>query len=149
MNATSRTKLILKLGNKKYRDAYVSAHVRNGISYQIRALREQRGWTQDKLGEEARKPQNAIARLEDPSYGKASIPTLLEIASAFDVALLIKFVPYSRLLDEVEDLSPAALSAESFTKELPILKQEISDKAEEKKILESRKQQSVGSISAK
>src|SRR5713226_7367760 len=114
MNATSRKKLILKLKNKKYRDAYVSAHVRNGNAYQIRALREQQGLTQGELGKKARKPQNVISRLEDPSYGKASIPTLLDLAAAFDVALLVKFVPFSKLLKEVEDLSPEALSAKSF-----------------------------------
>src|SRR5216684_701788 len=114
MNATSRKKLILKLKNKKYRDAYVSAHVRNGIPYQTRALRDQRKWSQGELGKRSGKPQNVISRLEDPNYGKMRIPKLLDLAAAFDVALLVKFVPFSKLLSEVKDLSPEALSAKSF-----------------------------------
>jgi transcriptional regulator with XRE-family HTH domain len=105
------------LTNKAFRDAYVYEHVRNGVSFQIRAMREEKGWTQGKLGEISEKPRNVITRLEDPNYGKLTIRTLLEIASAFDVALLVKFVPFSRLLREYEDTSPSALVAANISKE--------------------------------
>jgi transcriptional regulator with XRE-family HTH domain len=115
----SRNSLTAKLlANKKYRDAYVLEHVKNSIPNQIRALREEREWKQSELGEKAGKQQHGIARLEDPRIGhKLSIKTLLELASAFDVALLVKFVPFSRLLKEYEDVSPEALSAKSITDE--------------------------------
>src|SRR5215213_8687879 len=119
VSSRSRTSLIKKiLESKKYRNAYVAEHVRNGIPFQIRAMRDDKEWTQVELGKEAGKPQNVISRLEDPNYGKLTIQTLLEIASAFDVALLVKFVPFSRLLKEYEDVSPAALSAKSINKEI-------------------------------
>jgi transcriptional regulator with XRE-family HTH domain len=109
--------------NKKYRDAYVLEHVKNSIPSQIRALREQREWKQSDLGEKAGKQQHGIARLEDPRIGhKLSIKTLLELASAFDVALLVKFVPFSRLVKEYEDVSFEALSAASITDEKEIEK---------------------------
>jgi transcriptional regulator with XRE-family HTH domain len=112
----SRTGLIRKiLGNKKYRHAYVREHVRNGVPFQLRAMRDQREWTQARLGQEAGKGQNAISRLEDPNYGKVTIQTLLEMAEAFDVALLVKFVPFSRLLKEYEDVSPTGLSVKSIS----------------------------------
>lgn len=117
METHAKKTLLIKLQNKKYRDAYVSAHVRNGIPYQIRALRDQRKWSQGELEKRSGKPQNVISRLEDPNYGKMSIPTLLDLAAAFDVALLVKFVPFSQLLSEVKDLSPEALSAQSFGEE--------------------------------
>lgn len=109
----------LKGKSKAYRDAYVRERIRIGIPYQIRALREQeeRSWTQAELGRRAGKPQNVISRLEDPEYGKLSIQSLLEMASAFDVALMVKFVPFSRFLREYEDVSPASLEAQSFENE--------------------------------
>jgi transcriptional regulator with XRE-family HTH domain len=114
----SNVSLVRKLlDSKKFRDSYVYEHIRNGIPFQIRALREERRWTQGKLGEEAQKPRNVITRLEDPNYGKLTLKTLFEIASAFDVALLVKFVPFSRLLREYEDVSPVALSAQSIHEE--------------------------------
>jgi transcriptional regulator with XRE-family HTH domain len=111
------------LENKKYRDAYVSEHIRNGIPFQIRTMRDDREWTQARLGQEAGKPQNVISRLEDPNYGKVTIQTLLEIAAGFDTALLVKFVPFSRLLQEYEDVSPKALSVPSITDDISELEQ--------------------------
>ena len=124
MNFVYRNNLAAKLfANKKYRDAYVLEHVKNSIPNQIRALREQREWKQSELGEKAGKQQHGIARLEDPRIGhKLSIKTLLELASAFDVALLVKFVPFSRLVKEYEDVSFEALSAASVTDEKEIEK---------------------------
>lgn len=116
MSLNSRTRTAKRLlGSKEYRDAYVLEHIKNGVAFQIRTLREDRGWTQGKLGELARKPRNVISRLEDPNYGKFTLATLLEIASAFDVGLLVKFVPLSRLTREYDDVSPEALTAKSVT----------------------------------
>lgn len=108
---------IEKLQDKDYRDAYVEAHVKIGIPHQIRALREQEGrkWSQAELGRRSGKPANVISRLEDPESGGNTIRTCLEMAAAFDVALLVKFVSYSRFLREFEDVSPQALEVPSFT----------------------------------
>lgn len=124
MNSRSRTSLIAKLlKDKEYRDAYVAEHVRNGVPFQIRTMRDRKGWTQARLGQEAGKPQNVISRLEDPNYGKVTIQTLLQIASAFDTALMVKFVPFSRLLKEYENVSPDALAVSSIQDEVPKLEQ--------------------------
>jgi transcriptional regulator with XRE-family HTH domain len=114
----SNIALISKLlTNKAFRNGYVYEHVKNGIPFQIRALREERQWTQEKLGDASEKPRNVISRLEDPNYGNFTLKTLLEIASAFEVALLVKFVPFSRLLEEYEDTSVEALGVKSITQE--------------------------------
>jgi transcriptional regulator with XRE-family HTH domain len=85
-------------------------------------MREEREWSQGKLGKLSGKPRNVITRLEDPNYGKLTIKTLLEMASAFEVALLIKFVPFSRLLREYDDTSSSALGVPSISKESKRLK---------------------------
>ncbi|MCH9050721.1 MAG: helix-turn-helix transcriptional regulator [Proteobacteria bacterium] len=115
MNGTSRNRLLRELRDKEYRDAYVEGHVRAGLAFQIRALRESRNWSQEEVGRRAgNKLQSVIARLENPDYGKFSLSTLLELASAFDVGLLVRFVPFSELLNKVSNLSLEKLAAPSF-----------------------------------
>jgi transcriptional regulator with XRE-family HTH domain len=112
----SKSGLVQKLlKSKKFRDSYVYEHVRNGIPFQIRATRNLRDWTQAQLGKAAKKPRPVISRLEDPNYGKLTLKTLFEIASAFDMALLVKFVPFSRLINEYEDVSSSALAVKPIT----------------------------------
>jgi transcriptional regulator with XRE-family HTH domain len=112
VNLTKR--LFEKLSRKKYRDAYVAENVRTGIAYQIRALREQRGWNQGRFSAELGKPQSVTSRLENPDYGKLSIKSLLEVASAFDVALVIKYVNFPEFLRQTRDVSTESFKVESF-----------------------------------
>jgi transcriptional regulator with XRE-family HTH domain len=110
-------KLFEKLQKKTYRTAYVAEHVRRGVAYQIRALRDQRGWSQGDFAKKLGKPQSVVCRLEDPSYGKYTVQTLLEVASTCDVALQVRFVPYSVFLPQSRDVSTQSLNAPSFTDE--------------------------------
>ena len=111
-------RLIAKLRNRGYRTAYLAEHVRTGIAFQIRALREKTGWTQTQLGTAAGKPQNVISRLEDPDYGRVTLQTLLQLADTFDVALIVRFVPYSRFLTEFQDVSELELLATPFDEDV-------------------------------
>lgn len=122
MSVISEERLLTKLEKKPYRDAYVREHVKTSVPLQIRHLREQREWTQALLAQRAKTTQTVISRLEDPNYGNLSLNSLLKIAAAFDIGLLVKFVPFSRLLAEFHNLSPQAVSAQSFGEELPRLK---------------------------
>jgi transcriptional regulator with XRE-family HTH domain len=114
MIAALSKRLFNRLLRKPYRDAYVSEHVRTGIAYQVRALRGQRGWSQKKLSEEMGKPQSVVSRLEDPDYGKLSVQTLLEVASAFDVALVVRYVSFPNFIRQTRDVSPESMWADSF-----------------------------------
>jgi transcriptional regulator with XRE-family HTH domain len=112
--ATLSRKLYERLLRKPYRDAYVAEHVQTGISYQSRALRAQRGWAQKRLADVMGKPQSVVSRLENPDYGKLSVSTLLEVAAAYDVALVIQFVSFPEFLRRTRDVSPESMYAESF-----------------------------------
>ncbi len=126
--------IIDKLKNKAFRDAYVNAHLTQGLAYQIKALRMQRGWSQQELANRlGLRGQSAIARIEDPSYGKLSIATLLKLSSIFDIALSVKFKSFGKFIHDLEDVSFAALSAESFDCELPKLIEKIEN-AEHSKV---------------
>lgn len=114
MNTSVRRNLLEKLKNKVYRDAYVDQDIRNGIASQIRAMRESRGWTQSELGQRAGMAQETISQLEDPEYGRVTLGTLKRLASAFDVALTVRFAPFSGLVARVSRLSADDLDVPDF-----------------------------------
>lgn len=71
--------------------------------------------------------QQAISRLENPSYGKATLTTLKRIAAAFDVGLLVEFVPFSQLMNRVSGtsyiergFSPDTMNVPSFEQEFEV-----------------------------
>lgn len=119
MNIIKRKeKLINKLKDKEYRDAFVSALITNSIPFQIKALREQKTWSQKELGDLANMAQESISRLEDPNYGKLNLNTLKRLAAAFDVGLMVRFVPFSDLVEWDINLSNESLKVASFTEEV-------------------------------
>lgn len=114
-------KLLEKLDKKSYRDAYVKSNVRNGIAFQLYNMRKSIGWTQADLAKRMGTKQSAISRIEDTSYGKLSIQSLLDLASIFDVGLLVKFVSFSKLINETKDKSPEALTPDQFPGDLEMI----------------------------
>jgi transcriptional regulator with XRE-family HTH domain len=111
-------KLLTELKNKEYRDAFVSAHIDTGIPFQLRALREQRGLTQKELAERSGMKQERISAIENPNYKNAfTLSTLKRLASAFDIALIVRFAPISQLVDWELKISPESLQAVSFNED--------------------------------
>lgn len=100
--------------SKDYRDGYLATHVRTGIALQIRALREKGELSQDDFATLTGKKQSTISRLEDTDYGRVSIQTLLDIASATGVALLVRFVDYPQFLRVTSDMSDRALAPDNI-----------------------------------
>ena len=104
-----------KFRNKRYREAFVAAELSTNVAAQISTMREERGWTQKQLADAAGMAQSRISLLEDPSYEKMSVTTLRRLASAFDVGLAVRFVPYSDILSWSVDTGPSHLSVASFS----------------------------------
>ena len=110
----NRMQIIRALARKGYRDAYVDQHIKRGIATQIRTMREARAWTQAELARRTESKQPHIARLEDEDYGQYSLQTLKRLAAAFDVALVVRFVPFSQLVNYTANIAPADISPVSF-----------------------------------
>ncbi|MSP01044.1 MAG: helix-turn-helix domain-containing protein [Acetobacteraceae bacterium] len=105
-----------ELCEKEMRDAYLAAQIRTKLTAQIRALRDQRVWSQGALARYLGKPQSNVSRLENREYGNFTLKTLLELASAFDVGLVVEFVPYDEFIRRTEDLRPETLKVRSFSR---------------------------------
>jgi len=119
-----KTKL-QKLRERNYRNSYNKARNNQGIAHQIRLLRTQRNLSQTELAKLLETQQTAISRLEDPSYGKYSVNTLLDLARTFDVALSVEFVPWSKFLNRVEQWCPENATPPTFDEELQFLECDI------------------------
>jgi hypothetical protein len=120
MSITNEKRRIMDyLRDPEVRPLFVSDHIKELIALQIRLLREKKGWTQTQLGEHAGGMlQPRIAALEDPDYkGGVNRKTLERLAAAFDVALILRFAPFSELVDSVSNLSPQRLTPLSFDEE--------------------------------
>jgi transcriptional regulator with XRE-family HTH domain len=84
------------------------------MAHQIRALREARGWSQGELSRRLGKPQSVVSRMEDPTYGKLTVQTLMEVADAFDVALWVRFVSFPTFVGLTRDLTQRSFVVDSF-----------------------------------
>jgi transcriptional regulator with XRE-family HTH domain len=114
-----RIDLLDELENREYREAFVEAHAKDTVAFQIRNLRKAHEWEQRDLAEKLgnAKLQPMISRYENPDYGRYSITTLLELAKAFDVALVVHFAPYSELVEWDWQTTSSTLAPRPYSKD--------------------------------
>jgi transcriptional regulator with XRE-family HTH domain len=96
---SERSKLISKLlTDRKARFAYIKAKLGVLVPSQIRALRLRSGMLrQADLAKSASMQQSRISTLETPG-ANVTIETLATLAAVFKVGLVVKFVPFSEML---------------------------------------------------
>jgi len=104
------------LEDQEYRREF-AGDVGTGLAFQIRMLREKHGWTQEELASRTGKQQETISHWEDPNYGSYTLNSLKSLAGAFDVALVVKFAPFSELVNWGIELTPEKLAPKSYTEE--------------------------------
>ena len=110
-------KLVAELADPEYRHAFVEGHAKDTIAFQLKQLRKAKEWDQRDVARELgnEKLQPMISRYENPDYGRYSISTLLELAKVFDVALVVRFAPFSELVEWDLTSTPATLLPTSYT----------------------------------
>lgn len=114
VSASAHRKLTTLSKSKAYRDSYVSSHVRASIAYQIQALRERLGLSQEAFARKLGMKQSMVSRLENPDAGKVTVQTLLQIAAALDVALNVRFCSYPDFIEVSANISPEALAVDNI-----------------------------------
>lgn len=115
--STIQRNLWKKLQSKKYRHSFVSSQIGASVAAQIASTRVARGWTQKELAKRAKMSQVRISVLEDPSYENFSIKTLKRLAEALDTALILRFAPFSEMLQWLTTLQPGTLAVKSFNED--------------------------------
>ena len=107
-----------KLGkSKRYREQFVADHAKRAIPHQARAILKTRGWSQQKLAQQANLSQGVVSRAVDPSYGNLTLNTIIRIAAGFDVAFIGRFVPFSELARWYADLPDETFDIPAFEQE--------------------------------
>ena len=105
------------LSNPEIRHLYIDKSIRHLLAMQLKLMREAREWSQPEMGKKAGMKQTAITRLEDPRYGSMTLSTLKRLAKAFDVALIVRFAPFSEFIAWTAQMDESRLSPPSFTEE--------------------------------
>ena len=115
-----------EFSDKEYRHAYVDEFLNSYIATQIKVLREQRGWNQEKLAQEAGMKQSRISVLEDVNYYSWSLSTLKRLAKAFDVPLNVSFGTFGDRLIDIKTFSREWLERCAFDED-PVFHEEKED----------------------
>lgn len=112
--------LFLSFNDREYRRAF-AWELGSKLATQIRLLRERRGWRQQDLANRLGKRQEQISLLENPDYGRYSLRTLLQIAEAFDVALIVHFGSFAELAEREANLTIDRIAPPAYDDQLRTL----------------------------
>ena len=112
-----RNSLRTKFKDFEYRHAYVEDFLHTRVAAQIKVLREQRGLSQKELAELAGMKQSRISMLENVNYRRWNVGTLLKLARAFDLMLVVKFEGFGAGLSEIDSFSRISLEKGSFAED--------------------------------
>ena len=112
-----REQIWQSLSDPEYRHQFVEEEINVGIAFQIRSLRKRQDLRQGDLAKRMGIRQPLVSSWENPNYGKYSLGTLKDLAKAFDMGLLVRFVPFSALVDWTVNLASDVIAPPSFTEE--------------------------------
>ncbi len=118
------------LRDPESRYAYADSVTNAFIAAQIRALREERNLTQDKLAELVGTKQSGISRLQKADYSVWKVDTLRKLARAFGVRLRITFEEFGSLPADIGGFSKERLAPRRFEDD-PVFQNEARGKREQ------------------
>jgi transcriptional regulator with XRE-family HTH domain len=102
------------LKDEDSRYAYADMVTNTLVSAQIKALREERNLTQEKLAELMGTKQSGISRLQKADYSAWKVETLRKFARAFGVRLCIGFEEFGTLFSDVGGFTKKRLEPRKF-----------------------------------
>ena len=89
--------------DRRKRNSSVARHIETLIIGQIRATREARGLSQQKLADLTGMKQSRISDIENATYDNISIGTLKRIAKSLDIALSVEFISFKEFAVRTAD----------------------------------------------
>jgi len=110
--------LTAEFHDKEYAHAYMEDFSNMATAAQIKALREQRGWTQKELADASSMKQERICALEDIDYDAWTIKTLRKLAKAFDLTVKLSFEKFSSGILDVSKINSETLKRTSRQEDL-------------------------------
>jgi len=120
--------LVRSLRDRAFRATFVETEIESIIPFQIRAMRKRLGWNQEQLAEKAGMTQARISVLESPSYeGAVNVKTLLKLAAAFDVGLIVRFAPFGEVAEWSSRLSRENHEVPTYEMELAALEKATTE----------------------
>ncbi len=128
---TAKESLRNEFQDPEARHDYAEIFLNSSIALQIKALRLQRGWSQEALAERAGMKQSRISAMEQASYSGWSLTTLRRLAKAFDLALEVRFESFGTLLNDATSVSRNVLERPSFCDD-PAFQSEEAEQAPRK-----------------
>lgn len=115
MSENNKIALFDYFDDRGVRHLYVDSTIRQLLALKIKAMREARGLDQETLGALAGgMKKSSISRLENPNYSNMTLETLKRLARAFDVALLVDFVPFTEFVNRISDRTEADFAPASY-----------------------------------
>lgn len=102
-----------KLQEPAYRAQYATTALFDNVALQVRALRRQRGLSQDEVAKRAGTKQPKISNIESPKEGDRlpnwELATLDRVAQALGTRVRVSFETYGTLIDESDSLTSESL----------------------------------------
>lgn len=105
------------LHDPELRKQLIDEHINVGIAFQIHGLRKRQDLRQIDMARLLDVKQPLISAWENPNYGNYSLNTLKDMAKAFDVGLLVRFVPFSTLVNWTLNVTPNVIAPPNFNEE--------------------------------
>src|SRR4051812_43042474 len=97
-NTLDKERLLNDLTSKEFRQIFYAEHIGTALPMQTRELRKKRKLSQAELAALVGTDQKNISNWENPNYEyKPQIGTLMRLADAFDVPLIVRFGSWEEL----------------------------------------------------
>lgn len=97
--------------SKRYREEFVATYARRAFPFQVRAIMKEREISQAALAADSGLTQGVISRASNPAYGKLTLNTIIRIVGGLDMGLIIRIVPFSRMVREYDHFTEAEMAA--------------------------------------
>jgi len=119
---SDRQKIISRLiADRDFRADYIRAKLDVLIPSQLRALRMRENKTQPELAQMADMKQSRISAMETPGLVNFNRETLVRMAATHSVGLVIKFVPFSEMLEWENSYSQDAFNVRQLANDTNFL----------------------------